>query len=278
MADDSAVSGTFVTKRTSVRMRLLDKNGVIQFDYAVVPLMTSDPSSGGGRRSTPVDPLGLIDHWHDDGQVRRRQIPGFVRANGLTIGKTSSTATEMNDDLLANALYLHLYGADTSLTVSGGRTGNAAADFAAGKTLTLPDFSGCTWAGLDNMADTPRNILTDQVFTVPGRGPTVLGAQAGTERQQLAIAEMPVHDHAAFINDPGHTHPTDGHSLPAGTPGLGAGAVLLVKPATITNAFTGVRVKSTSAGAPDDKVAASGQGQQHLNLQPTKLVTMYIRL
>ena len=50
--------------------------------------------------------------------------------------------------------------------------------------------------------------------------------------------------------------------------------------AIIQAALTGIRVKSSAAlGAPDDKTGANAPaGQPHLNLQPTKLVTAYIRL
>lgn len=286
MASDEASPGTLVEIRRAVRMRLLDKNGVLQFDYTNVPLMTSDPgeSSGGGPTPTPVDP----DALYKTGDMKARygvgSIPGFVRANGLTIGNSSSGATELANDVTANALYLYLWGADPNLVVLGGPRGpSAAADFGAGRQLVLPDFSGRALAFLDNMSGTARGILTTQTFT--GLPPTTLGAQSGTERHTLAENEMPVHDHAAFINDPGHAHPPPSpHQAAAFMLNVSGGVAAFIGGATgvfgypAQQALSGVRVKSTVAGAPDDKTSARGGGAQHLNLQPTKLVTCYIRL
>src|SRR5690606_21344421 len=72
---------------------------------------------------------------------------GWVRANGRTIGSASSGATERaNAD--CEALFEHLWGADTNLSVSGGRGANAASDWAANKTIALPDFRDRVIVGL----------------------------------------------------------------------------------------------------------------------------------
>ena len=285
MASDASSPGTLVELRRSVRMRLLDKNGVQQFDYTSVPLMTSDPGEssggGGGPTPTPVD----ADALYKTGDMKVRYgigtLPGYVRANGLTIGNSASGATELANDVTAQALFLYLWGADPNLPVLGGPRGpSATADFTGGRQLTLPDFSGRALAFLDNMSGTARGILSTQVFT--GLPPTTLGAQAGTERHQLVIAEIPVHDHAAFIEEPPHTHEV---KYATGQAQGGGGQFLITSIlAAGTSIFTtaaktiGVAIKSLVGGAVDNKTGAAGSGQQHLNLQPTKLVTAYIRL
>ena len=283
MAHDNAVPGTFVTVRQAVRMRLTDQHGVIQFDEDPVPLMTSEPGTGGGGGGVDTtDP----DALYKTGDMKVRygvgQIPGYVRANGLTIGATGSGATELQDTVLAAALYSHLWNSDANLVVLGGRGLNASADFTANKQLTLPDFSGRALAFLDNMSGTPRNVLTTATFST--LAPTVLGAQSGTERHTMLMAEMPAHDHDAFINDPGHTHSPPAPDAAALFLTSTLGGAAFIGGATGIKTFisqavaSGVRVKSTSGGAIDDKVSSKGSGLPHLNIQPTKLVTCYIRL
>jgi hypothetical protein len=188
MAHDNAVPGTFVTQRSSVRMRLTDASGVVQFDTDPVPLMTSDPAGGTGGVADTTDP----DALYKTGDMKVRYgtgfLSGFVRANGKTLGSTASGATELANDVLAQALYLYLWQVDASLR-SGSTTGSASSDFSSGKLLTLPDFSGRVLGFLDNMSDAARNVLTTLTFATAGRGPGVLGA-ASTWAEVLALGEL----------------------------------------------------------------------------------------
>jgi hypothetical protein len=103
-------------------------------------------------------------------------LTGFVRCNGRTIGSAVSGATERsNAD--TSALFSYLWGADANLAVSGGRGASAAADFAANKTLTLPDCRGRTIAGLADMGNSAASWLTSTYF---GATPTTLGAVSTT--------------------------------------------------------------------------------------------------
>lgn len=66
---------------------------------------------------------------------------GWVIFNDGTLGDSSSGGTtRANAD--TSALFTLLYGLPVGLTVSGGRGANAAADFAAHKTITLPKTLG----------------------------------------------------------------------------------------------------------------------------------------
>ncbi len=126
--------------------------------------------------------------------------PGWLFLDGRTIGDAGSgaTARAARD---ANDLFVLLWAAVPALPVNpGGRGANAAADFAAGKTLALPDFRGralvCAGAG-------------------PGLTARAAGDVFGLERVTLSAAEMPEHDHAGQTS-PGGTHGHNATVLPGG--------------------------------------------------------------
>ena len=200
------------------------------------------------------------------------------------------------------ALFTHLWNAaDNSITsVSGGRGASAAADFAANKTLTLLNFCGAVPVGLDDMgapaggffggltfyngsaiipgSTTGSNLAALDASNIPAHahsGTTnsesahthtgTTGIQSADHRHTGTTDSQGIHQHDAFIDDPGHTHnPSSGTgfqsssqgAVGAGPSGAGGAAV------TIATATTGVRVKSTSGGAADDKVSSTG-GHTH---------------
>jgi len=86
---------------------------------------------------------------------------GWLFLDGRTIGSASSGATNRaNAD--TQALYELLWNsmANAEAPVSSGRGASAAADFAANKTITIPDARGRVIAGRDNMGGTAANRLT----------------------------------------------------------------------------------------------------------------------
>lgn len=86
--------------------------------------------------------------WRMDGLVR----PGWVRMNGGTIGNAASGASERGDaDTAALFAYLFSTFADDLAPVVGGRGASAAADFAAGKRITVPSMRGLLQGGTDSM-------------------------------------------------------------------------------------------------------------------------------
>lgn len=114
---------------------------------------------------------------------------GWLLCSGLTIGNASSSATgRANAD--TSDLFTLLWNsfADAELPVSGGRGANAAADYAANKTITLPDLRGRVTAGQDDMGGTSANRIT----TIDG---DVMGMTGGAETHTLDITQIPAHTH-----------------------------------------------------------------------------------
>lgn len=101
---------------------------------------------------------------------------GFVMVDGRTIGDVTSAATNRaNDD--CQRLFLHLWG--LGFTVVGGRGATAAADWAAHRQLTLPDHSGRTMAGRDNLSGTARGVLS---------GFTAIGVAGGAQNNSASVS------------------------------------------------------------------------------------------
>lgn len=145
----------------SIKIRLDSSTGVTQL--AADGILVIGASSGGGGGS-PVDPATVLQ----TGDVKTRYgtgvHTGWVRANARTIGSATSGATERaNAD--TEALFLYLWNADPNLAVSGGRGANAAADFAANKTIALPDARGRALAALTDMGNSANGIFTGSTFT-----------------------------------------------------------------------------------------------------------------
>lgn len=129
---------------------------------------------------------------------------GWVRLNGRTIGSAASGATERaNDD--TEALFLFLWAADTTLAVSGGRGASAAADWAANKTIALPDGRARALFGRDAMGNSAAGRFAGVTF---GSGTSdALGASGGAALHTLTTAELASHTHTGTTGSSGsHAH------------------------------------------------------------------------
>lgn len=177
----------------SIKVRLTDKNGVQQI--VADNILVIGPSSGGGGGGGSVDPTTVAATGDIKSAYGTGSISGWVRLNGRTIGSSTSGATERaNAD--CQALFVYLWGADASLTVSGGRGVSAAADWAANKTITLPDARGRVLASLDDMGASAAGRLTSSYFGASG---TTLGASGGGESFTLQTTNLPPYTPAGSI-------------------------------------------------------------------------------
>jgi hypothetical protein len=168
-----------------IHIALLDSTGATILDTT---LPTLGSSSGGGGGGT-VDPTSIMSTGDLKVKYSTGVLAGFVRTNGLTIGNATSGASERaNSD--TQALFIFLYNCgDATLTVSGGRSGNAISDYNAGKTITLPNYSGRALAALDDQGAGAQGILTAPYFGVAA---TVLGAAGGFQNATIGIAFLPL--------------------------------------------------------------------------------------
>lgn len=261
-----------------IKIRLDDKHGITQL--ARDGVLVIGPSAGGGGGGSGVDPTtilqpGMISMFYGTGSVS-----GFVRCNGRTIGSATSGASERaNAD--CSALFQFLWNADSNLAVIPSRGASAASDWAANRQITLPDCRGRTLAGLDDMgASSPAGRLTVNFW---GGSGLALGQTGGDEKNLLALNNMPSHAHDGFIKitDPTHLHGSGFSGTPINLQGGGTftNAYINFSPVNTASASTGISANlGSSAGASDNKVAAVGGGAAHANMQPTMLVTIYLKL
>jgi microcystin-dependent protein len=246
------------------RVRVTTAQGVIIYDIDGLPII-GPAGGGGGGGDNPVDPNAVLGTGDMLLRYDTGLRPGFVRGNGRTIGSATSGASERaNSD--TQALFEHLWNVDTTLVVLGGRGGSAAADWAANKQITLPDYRGRTMVGLDTMGNIAANVLAEV---------TDLSWSGGEAKHLLTTSELPSHSHTGNTNTDGaHTHQISleyasgarawsSTSSPGTSNENGASVYNVPSSGTHSHAFT---------------TANTGGGLAHGNVQPSKGVVLYIRL
>lgn len=186
---------------------------------------------------------------------------GYVMLSGRTIGDASSGGTERaNAD--TSALFTLLWNSMTNAeaAVSGGRGASAAADYAAHKTITLPDARGRSTVGKDDMGGSAASRMTAAGSGVAG---ATLGAAGGVETHTLTSAQMPNHGHT--VNDPGHSHPYVRGNI--GTSGGSGGTDWY---STLTS--------NTSSNTTGITLDNTGGGAAHNNTHPVLVLNKIIKL
>lgn len=255
----------FFLEDGSIKVVLIDRNGTIQITADNVPVIGS--SSGGGGGGT-VDPTTVLQTGWLQPIYGTGTRSGFVRANGRTIGSATSGATERaNAD--TQALFLFLYSEDPNLTVSGGRGASAAADWAANKTIALPDWRGRAIAGLDDMGNSASGRLTLAFFST---SPTVLGNAGGSQTSALETANLPPYTPAGSIVTT--TVSTINASQQVQFPDQGGGKVEMGGTSS-GGSFQATNFSSTSTFT---GTAQGGTQTPFRSIQPTMLATIYIKL
>lgn len=247
-----------------IKISLIDEHGTTQITSDNIPVVGS--SSGGGGGGT-VDPTTVLQTGWLQPIYGTGVVSGFVRVNGRTIGSATSGATERaNAD--TQALFTFLYNADANLAVSGGRGASAAADYAANKTIALPDFRGRVLAGLDDMGNSAASRLTATYF---GTSAIVLGAAGGAESKTLLTANLPAYTPVGSITV---TSPVRNNNNVSG--GTDTNFLAL---SNNGNADAGTFSHGTPPGAKSFAGTAQGGTSTPFDkTQPTILVTYYLKL
>jgi microcystin-dependent protein len=250
------------------RLRITTADGVTLEDLTTLPII--GPSGGGGGSEVPVDPTALRQTGDIDPQPYSGARSGYVRANARTIGSALSGASERaNTD--CESLFLVLWGRynDTICPVIGGRGASAAADWDAGKPLTLPDWRGRQFIAIDTMGNTSANRLADVAFDV-GDASTP-GSTGGGARVTLTTDQIPAHTHTATVTDPGHVHTTIKPSTRTGTSDGG-------NPVQNWNGTSGTENVGSSTTGITVANSDTGGGAAHTVLDPFFTGTIYIKL
>jgi microcystin-dependent protein len=202
LSDSNACIPAFWVGDGDIKIVITTANNQVIRSVDNIPIVSSSAGDGGGGDPTPATdiPAGFIMAAHMDGPVT-----GWVRANGKSIGKSGSGATERaNNDCYD--LFIKLYLEDANLSVTAGRGASADADWNAGKMLSLPDYRGRTLIGLDDMGSTAVNRLNGVTYSTGGSA-TTLGSTGGAATVTLSLSQMPVHSHTGTASAGGeHTH------------------------------------------------------------------------
>jgi hypothetical protein len=255
----------------TVKVRLTDKNGVQQLVADNISVVGASSGSGGGGT---VDPTTILATGDIKSRYGTGSLSGFVRLNGRTIGSATSGATERaNSD--TQALFEYLWGVDANLAVSGGRGASAAADWAANKTIALPDGRGRVLAALDDMGNSDAARLA---FSF-GTSNKTLGAGTSLDYEYLTAGMLPTT--TLTFSGTTATLTLDGTRAdftvnPAGIPptaGAGGSAV-----GVFNSGATVVRPQVTGSYTPAGTISSFGSGLPHRTDQPTLLITNYMKL
>lgn len=201
---------------------------------------------------------------------------GWLRCNGRTVGDASSSATERaNADTSALFIFLWTNYGDAVCAVSGGRGASAAADFAAHKTIALPDMRGRSPFGLDDMGNSAASRLGSVIS-----GQTTNGSSGGSETVTLAASHIPAHTHGfsgTTSSNGAHTHtPLGGGNFQVSTAsggGIAGGGTNNSTPVATTSS-DGAHTH-TYSGTTDN---GTGGGTAHSNMPPAFLTTFIIKL
>jgi microcystin-dependent protein len=238
------------------RVRATDADGVSLLDLTTLPILgIGSGGEGGGDPSEPVEATAVFATGDIKIRYDSSEITGWRICNGKTIGSAISGASYANDG--AQALFEYLWSEDASLAVVGGRGANAAADWAANKRLTLPDYRGYALVGRDGMGNTAANRVAALVN---------LGDRTGAATVALTLDQIPSHDHDVTLAEAGlHGHPYRNDFTQAAFTGTPSGAV-------------GQLIGGGGAHTHTATVEDVGGGQAHPNVQPSAGITVYIKL
>lgn len=256
---------------TDYRQRVRTPAGVLLFDDDGIA--NPAPASAGGGDVTPD--ASLVKTGFVKWDFGTGALEGFVRANARTIGNAGSGATERaNDD--TEDLYVFLYDrlSNTICPVSGGRGVSGAADFAAGKTLTLPDTRARGLFGLDDMGNTAASRFG--LVTFDQGNSTTAGSNGGVGIVTLVAGQLPSNiPNTVTSSTSVSTIAPAGFGIEVTT----GGQILYAAGGSSAPLSTGsVGSLTSTATTTSTAVINPSGGNAHPNMPPFMLGTYYIRL
>ncbi|MEM8813418.1 MAG: hypothetical protein AAGF59_12430 [Pseudomonadota bacterium] len=232
--------------------RILDSDDTIIFTASEVP--NPEPVAAGGTTTGNAIATGMMVYV-----PAKLTFDGYVRANGRSIGSGASSATERsNDDTEALFTWLWNSLANDQASVSGGRGSSASADWAANKTIALPDMRSSVPMGLDDMGNSAAGLLLAAPFT--NGSATLGGSIAGNNTHALSISELPGHAHGigtiTVASVGGHSHTLAMNTSSAGSHTHGVSDPGHVH--TVSDYRTTLAVDSVIEGTSSTVVGATG--------------------
>lgn len=257
----------FLEEQVVYKFRVTDADDVLISEVDGVSSPTTTPPEIPDS-DTPVEKIfqtgDLKMAWRVDAPT------GWVRMNGRTIGAAASGAAERaNTD--CEDLFIFLWNKDSNLAVSGGRGATANGDWAANKTIALPDPRGSALVILDSFGNSAAGRVTDAIL---GADSDTLGTRGGSQTHTLVTGEIPAHGHSVT----GTTNTTGAHAHGVYRQNNEGGSIAVRDGGNSTSNTT----NTTSAGDHSHTVtgtaADTGGGGAHNNLQPTIMVAVFIKL
>lgn len=278
------------------KIRLEDKNGVTVM--AADNLLVIGPSGGTSSSGSGFDPNAVIQTGNIIARFGTGPLTGYVRCNGQTIGPTGSGASELQGPT-AEALFKYLWGTAV-LPVTPTRGATAANDWDAGnKQIQLPDLRGRAIAGLDDMGATAANRLTSSTDGF-GASATVLGNAGGiqsailndkkylppyTPTGTLSLGATVVPSGSVGISDtrswnvPTNAGPVNSAvGVCTGSNQAQQASVAVTVGGAITAGFTGDTNTVSFGTATFNGTAQGGTSVAHINVPPSMVMTLYIKL
>lgn len=188
-AVDAAVQGAYVSGNVAFTPGASGLTSTTVQDAIVETKTDIDTNSAAIVAANAAIASGILStgfpHWRPTAEI----LTGHIPANGLTLGDASSGATNRADADTA-ALYAWHWNnfSNTQCPVSTGRGANAAADFAAHKTITVLDMKGTGNIGIDTMGGATSTRL-GSVPATSGNS-TTPGSILGENLHTLSAAEQ----------------------------------------------------------------------------------------
>lgn len=257
-------NAVFIPFTTSYDIQVTTAGGTQLYYYEEIP--NPDPVEAS---EDSVDATELSQTGDFKWRPVNTTLSGWVRANGRTIGSATSGATERaNADCEDLFLFLWNNLANGQAAVSSGRGATAAADFAANKTIAVPDLRCSTPMGVADMGSSTATGYASAPFA-HGAAITA-GSLVGANTQTLTTGQLPSHTHPFSATSGGgaaHTHSIGGATSSDGAHTHDSGTITVTGTVGSHTHTTGTSTNVQAGVVP--VISASGSGNATGSTQPS---------